>query len=404
MSDTANLWDDVEVQPTQETPIVDAASDSVFDILDADSDVKESDENENIAADGGDNENDTKGENDESIEETSSENEVTEDEIEEESSSEDKESSEEDKPKDKQSDKESEEDVKLLTAKVGEEDVQIAADAKFMHKVDGEDVEVPLQELLNNYSGKVAYDKKFQELSAEKKEYTAERQEVEQYIDKFAEKVHNKDVLGAMAYFAEFAGIDGLQFKNQLRSEMKPFFDQQAGLSEQEIETARIKEENDYFKQQKESEAIQSSEKASQEALNRDIDRIQEAHGIDEDAFLDVYESLKATTNEQVTLQMIENQIIENQSVSKSAELLDASGVELDDKDAAVKQLSKLIVENKDFGDDDWAEVIKQAYSKPAKKTSKVSGKVKKQGQKTETNTKPVLSKVDAFFFDDLDD
>ena len=37
--------------------------------------------------------------------------------------------------------------------------------------IDGEDVDVELQELLNNYSGKVSYDKKFQELAGRKKEF-----------------------------------------------------------------------------------------------------------------------------------------------------------------------------------------------------------------------------------------
>ena len=62
-----------------------------------------------------------------------------------------------------------EEEIKKLIAKYGEENLEMPANAIFKHKVDGEEVDVELQELLNNYSGKVSYDKKFQEFSTEKK-------------------------------------------------------------------------------------------------------------------------------------------------------------------------------------------------------------------------------------------
>ena len=54
-------------------------------------------------------------------------------------------------------------------AKQGEEDLELAANTLFKQKIDGEEVDVDLQELLNNYSGKISYDKKFQELSDQKK-------------------------------------------------------------------------------------------------------------------------------------------------------------------------------------------------------------------------------------------
>ena len=63
------------------------------------------------------------------------------------------------------------EEIKKLIAKYGEENLEMPANAIFKHKVDGEEVDVELQELLNNYSGKISYDKKFQEFSSEKKEF-----------------------------------------------------------------------------------------------------------------------------------------------------------------------------------------------------------------------------------------
>ena len=75
-----------------------------------------------------------------------------------------------------------EEEIKKLIAKYGDQETEIAANALFKHKVDGEEVEVELQELLNNYSGKVSYDKKFQEFSNQKKDFDAYKNQYDNEI------------------------------------------------------------------------------------------------------------------------------------------------------------------------------------------------------------------------------
>jgi hypothetical protein len=76
-------------------------------------------------------------------------------------------------------------EVKKITAKNGEDNLEIPANITIPHKVDGEEVEIPLQELLNNYSGKQAWDKRFSELDVERKEYQKERDIVERYVEDF---------------------------------------------------------------------------------------------------------------------------------------------------------------------------------------------------------------------------
>ena len=64
----------------------------------------------------------------------------------------------------------------------GEEREEQAEESLIEVKVDGEIQKVPLQELKNNYAGKVAYDKKFSEINKERQEVTAERDSLEQEI------------------------------------------------------------------------------------------------------------------------------------------------------------------------------------------------------------------------------
>ena len=58
-----------------------------------------------------------------------------------------------------QTEEEQIEEIKKLIAKYNDEETEIAANSVFRHKIDGEEVDVELQELLNNYSGKVSYEK-----------------------------------------------------------------------------------------------------------------------------------------------------------------------------------------------------------------------------------------------------
>ena len=55
----------------------------------------------------------------------------------------------------------------------------------FTHKVDGQDVNVDLQELLNNYSGKVSYDQKFQELAEQRKIAEQDYAEYNEFVDQY---------------------------------------------------------------------------------------------------------------------------------------------------------------------------------------------------------------------------
>ena len=87
------------------------------------------------------------------------------------------------------------EEVKKLAARYGEEDLEVAANTTFKHKIDGQEVEVELQELLNNYSGKVSYDKKFQQFSDERKEFEQEMQEYNTQIDNINKYINDLIIL-----------------------------------------------------------------------------------------------------------------------------------------------------------------------------------------------------------------
>ena len=143
----------------------------------------------------------------------------------------------------------------------------------FKHTVDGKDEDVTLQDLLNNYSGKVGWDKKFQELSDDKKLYKeeitnhkAEVEKINGYINTFRDKMKNGDSLGALEYFAEFSGMKPYEFRNELVRQLAPEVERRSLLSYEEIENENLRQQNEYLLRQQESaEANRTSEQANSE-------------------------------------------------------------------------------------------------------------------------------------------
>ena len=143
-------------------------------------------------------------------EDDSEDGEEEESEVEEESEEEESEEVEEKPEQEKK-------DTKKLRMRMGNELFNVDSDASFKVKVDGENVDVPLQELINNYSGKTAWDKKFTDLGKEKKafesqvsQFKAKVSEIDSTLAKVIEPLKQKDgnPLDSLLYLVEMSGED----------------------------------------------------------------------------------------------------------------------------------------------------------------------------------------------------
>jgi len=87
-----------------------------------------------------------------------------------------------------------------------------------MHKimVDGRETEVPLKELYANYSGKVAYDKKFSAMDKERQSFKKEMDEVYTNINQFNNLVGEGKVMDAIAYLGQFANVPPHHLKHAI--------------------------------------------------------------------------------------------------------------------------------------------------------------------------------------------
>lgn len=305
------------------------------------------------------------------------------------------------------------EDIKTMVARRGDKEYEIAEDAVLTVKIDGEEVEVPIAELRNNYSGKVAWDKKFTELSKEKQGFVEEKTLVERYINEFAELASDpNDKTKALEYLAQLSGQDPLAFRRQLRNQMFEEFNKFSQMSDAEIKAYELNEENEFLRRQQESVNNRYSEQQTQVELRAKVDSLRETYGVTQEELLNHYDAIvqertSQGMNPEPTIEDLENALIDQRVAGSAEYLLGKVDSELVSEEhvAAVKEL---IVRNQDWTEEDFIDVIKEGFginAKPAKKASKKVVEAAKKQEESKEELSDLAKKTSALAsFDDLDD
>ena len=286
------------------------------------------------------------------------------------------------------------EEIKKILARQGDDELEIAANAIFKQKVDGEEVDVSLQDLLNNYSGKQSYDRKFQELSETKKQFESDREAYDKDIEDiysvlngFKEKMQNNDAMGALQYFASFAGMKPYEFRENLVRAMAPEVARMSQMSEEQLLNERLQAQNEYLLQQQESENVKVQEKQAVEELQAEIQQVQEAHGISDEDFESAYHELADSEYEgEITPDTVAEFHIHTSAYMKADEILESVNPSLAQDDKILETFQKIIVDNPSFDDNDLVEIVNEVYGNVQKETSKsVSKKVEKPVEKKQS-------------------
>lgn len=181
----------------------------------------------------------------------------------------------------------------------GEETKEIASDSLFTVTVDGKKEDVPFQELVNNYSGKVAYGKKFEDLTKREKEHTQSVQTLTSHVQKLYENAQ-KDPESAFDWLADLTKQDPVELKANM---MKQQVEQVVGLLRQigvDLPEGVDQHLERYLHQQRltwrerkldrvEKTQVEDTKAQETAAKTREL---RERYGIDEDSFTKTTEHL----------------------------------------------------------------------------------------------------------------
>ena len=299
-------------------------------------------------------------------------------------------------------------EIKKILARAGDNEMELAANTLFKHKVDGQEVDVDLQELLNNYSGKVSYDKKFQEFSTTKKnfetmqaQYNAEINAINKYIGEFGERMKNNDASGALEYFAEFAGMKPYEFRRELLKQLMPEMERMNTMSPEELRSEELQAQNLYLQKEQESAQQRLQQEQAVMELQREIVSVQEALGISGDEFREAYNDLvEANFEGEITPALVGDYYKNLQAFSKAEGILTQVDPVLGNDDGIVETLQNVILENPNFDNDDLIEIVQNVYGSVKKEASKsVSKKINNSAKQEKKAVSTKQSYVD---WDDL--
>jgi hypothetical protein len=255
-------------------------------------------------------------------------------------------------------------------------------------KIDGEMTSVSIEELKSNYSGKVAYDKKFSELDQERTIYKSEVKEVEGYINKFGEIAQTGDILGALQYFSEFTSIPPHELKAQLLNQLVPEVDRLRGLSEEEVNLEYQTNQNDYLKQQNETEHQKLVDQQSSMALETEVRSLQQTHDIQPSEWDSAVNTLNDHLNadQELTPELVANYVQTDRAYIQAEGLLDSVDVSLKSDNDVLDEMQRIITRNPDFSDEDLTDIIKNAFGTEQNKEESTLIKKVEQSQPKKLN------------------
>jgi hypothetical protein len=194
-----------------------------------------------------------------------------------------------------------------LRMKMGNDLYNVTSDATFKVKVDGQTLDVPVQELINNYSGKTAWDKKFTEIGKEKKALEFEKSTLLKQKDSLSEhfnkaiaplKDKEANPMDALLYLVEMSGEDPYNAYRRIMesnlNELSNLLDM--GETERELYFHKKKDELHSNVAKKRNEKYQQ-EQAFNQVLQK-VDSLRQSYNVSEEAFVDASEELESIYSE----------------------------------------------------------------------------------------------------------
>ncbi len=245
-------------------------------------------------------------------------------------------------------------------------------DKTFKVKVDGKEVELTGQELLNRASGDIAVEKRLGDLDKEKKEFYSEKSAVEAYIKEFGSKVKDGNILGGLEYFGQFANLPSHVLKEQLIAALAPEIEARTYMTPDELRNHKLKAENEYLAQKNESdtkriaqEQAQNAEMQAKREFEQHINSLKETHSITEQEWDLAFTQLDSELpkDQAITPEMVIEKAggirTETQTSNRVKSIVKTYEGELND--TFIKDLKKVAMENPDLSDDDIKTIIEDS-------------------------------------------
>lgn len=286
-----------------------------------------------------------------------------------------------------------------------EEDEGEPSDDTIEVKINGKIEKVKLEDLKANYSGKVAYDKKFSELDKERKSFQSEKEAAYRPIMEFKKMLQEGKAGDAILHLVDMAGEDSYTFNKKLIDAMTPIIKARLEMTPEQLEVLEAKSELDHLKKKEQSQLERSKKEQTATEFNQRIAKLQETHSISDDDFrtaaIKLRERLEEAGNfksEEFTPELVANFHLAKVHSARAFKAVDAIDVNLGKDQKLMSELVGLMMENPEISDQDLTDLVNE-YSGINSKL-KVLTEKSQVVRNAQAKTIPAKNKKPEFFTD----
>lgn len=304
---------------------------------------------------------------------------------------------------------------RTLKLKNGDEEVKISVEAEIPVKINGEVQMVKVSDLRDNYSGAQAWDKKFSELSSEKKEIETQ---VDQFVDNWKKLQTDVNSFNHERKADELfdheetlkKALDFLKLPSdtidKVRDAFFSDFERMLEMSESERRAYLFERENARLKNRESLRLKSEEEQAGLAELRKQVDTAREAAGISEEAFAKAYDELaQASDGGQVEWQEAVQYAKTAPFIDKAESLIESVQEGLSENHDLVAQITESLVSGA-LSDDEVISLLKSELGQPSEEEKALTEKLGSEREvTTDTKASKVTQSPGGFeSFDDFDD
>lgn len=223
---------------------------------------------------------------------------------------------------------------KMIKAKFQDSEIDLDEEALVPVKINGKEEMVPVRDLMTNYSGKTAWDKKFSELDQTRKQTQGQQQKVQEITNMIQQVYEEQDPELRIMKIAKLAGIDEMQFRQKFYQDNVQWLEKYYTMSDDERRAEDLAYEAKVHKHRADTLEKSIRDQEDYKSLNGKVENLRASHNVTEREFVEKYDQLETLvklgriSSQQVTPETIVQAITNDRYVGAALNKIDNLGLQ----------------------------------------------------------------------------